>query len=134
MLNTPSSVNRPTPTPWPLTQAIGDWKRTVRTPQGKPAASPSRPGFDRVVIGLCLGGLVLGAAGCILGALMPYRHPVAVTMSMVWWGVYCGCFGASIGALIARLTRRASAVPCQGDGCEGDTSRPEPLGHSYRTR
>jgi hypothetical protein len=44
---------------------------------------------------------------------MPYRHPVAVTMSVVWWGIYSGCFGASIGALFGlwrKRTRIAASV------------------------
>ena len=60
-------------------------------------------GADRVAIGLFLGGVVLGTAGCILGACMPYRHPVGVTISILWWGIYLGCLGASIGAGIGGL-------------------------------
>jgi hypothetical protein len=37
---------------------------------------------------------------------MPYRHPVAVTTSVLWWGIYLGCFGTGIGALVGTLTRR----------------------------
>jgi hypothetical protein len=50
-------------------------------------------------MGFWLGGLCLGMGGGILGGFMPYRHPVAVAISMLWWGIYFGCFGASIGAL-----------------------------------
>jgi hypothetical protein len=60
-----------------------------------------------VSLGFWLGGISLGAAGCILGACMPYQRPVAVAMSVVWWGVYLGCFGASLGALLGLLTGRA---------------------------
>ena len=49
--------------------------------------------------GFCLGGVVLGATGCILGACMHYEYPVAVAISVLWWGIYLGCLGASIGAL-----------------------------------
>ena len=34
---------------------------------------------------------------------MPYRHPVGVTISILWWGIYLGCLGASIGAGIGGL-------------------------------
>jgi hypothetical protein len=34
---------------------------------------------------------------------MPYHHPVAVAISVVWWAVYLGCFGASVGALSGAL-------------------------------
>jgi hypothetical protein len=27
---------------------------------------------------------------------MPYEHPMAVTMSILWWGIYLGCLGSSI--------------------------------------
>jgi hypothetical protein len=72
--------------------------------------------FDRSV-GFWLGGVVLGTAGCIIGASLPYHHPVAVTMSILWWGIYLGCFGASVGALIGGLTERAAAAPSrESDG------------------
>jgi hypothetical protein len=62
--------------------------------------------FNRVSVGFWLGGATLGTGGCILGACMPYHHPVAVTLSILWWGTYFGCLGASIGALLALLKKR----------------------------
>jgi hypothetical protein len=56
--------------------------------------------FDPIRVGFWLGGLSLGTVGCIVGASMPYHHPVAIAISAIWWGIYVGCFGASIGALI----------------------------------
>jgi hypothetical protein len=44
-------------------------------------------------------GIVLGTAGCILGVSLSYHHPVAWVLSVLWCGIYCGCFGASLGAL-----------------------------------
>jgi hypothetical protein len=44
---------------------------------------------------------------------MPYRHPVAVTMSIVWWGVYLGSFGAVIGALLGLRAEKTSASRSQ---------------------
>jgi hypothetical protein len=34
---------------------------------------------------------------------MPYTHPVAIAISMIWWGIYAGCFGPSLGALLGLL-------------------------------
>jgi hypothetical protein len=50
-------------------------------------------------------------AGCILGACMPYHHPVGVAVSVIWWGIYCGCLGASIGSLVGLIIKRALASP-----------------------
>jgi hypothetical protein len=72
-----------------------------------PARSPRRA---RSTIGFWVGGVLLGTGGCILGMCMPYHHPVAVVLSALWWGIYLGCFGASVGALIALFTERAPAA------------------------
>jgi hypothetical protein len=77
--------------------------------------------FDRT-IGFWLGGAVLGTAGCIMGACLPYHHPVAVTMSMLWWGIYLGSFGASVGALIGVLTESPAAAPSRESGGTGKPS------------
>jgi hypothetical protein len=63
----------------------------------------------RPTIGFWLGGGLLGTAGCILGVCMPYHHPVAVMISALWWGIYLGCLGGSLGGLIILLTERAPA-------------------------
>ena len=55
----------------------------------------------RSTIGFWVGGGLLGTGGCILGVCMPYHHPVAVVISALWWGIYLGCLGGSVGALIA---------------------------------
>jgi hypothetical protein len=83
----------------------------VPTLQAKAIAIPSRGRFDRVAVGACIGALVLGIAGCIVGGVMPYRHPVAVVTSVLWWGFYLACLGASIGALIGQFKRCASTPP-----------------------
>jgi hypothetical protein len=72
--------------------------------------------FDRVSIGFWLGGATLGTGGCILGACMPYHHPVGVAISVIWWGVYCGCFGASLGALPGLFS---DEIPCNRSGAAG---------------
>jgi len=66
--------------------------------------------FDRT-LGFWLGGFVLGTAGGILGVCLPYQHPVAVTISGLWWGVFFGCFGASLGALLGLWAEPAPAPP-----------------------
>jgi hypothetical protein len=81
----------------------------------QPAADARGRRFSWATIGFFLGGLVLGTAGCILGTGMPYRHPVAVTMSILWWGLYLGCAGASFVALIGLWMDRASGLPASAD-------------------
>ena len=82
--------------------------RTQTTRAGKRRAVVSPPRrFDRVSVGFWLGGATLGTGGCILGGCMPYHHPVAMAISVIWWGIYLGCFGASIGALFGLFTHRA---------------------------
>src|SRR6516165_2186580 len=78
-----------------------------RTPATNERNSPAP--FARRTVGFWLGGGLLGTAGCILGVCMPYQHPVAVMISVLWWGIYLGCFGASVGALIRLFTERAAA-------------------------
>jgi hypothetical protein len=55
--------------------------------------------WSRITLGFWLGGILFGTAGCILGASLSYHHPVARIISVVWWGIYFGCLGASLGAL-----------------------------------
>jgi hypothetical protein len=77
------------------------------------------PRFDRIDLGFWLGGFALGTAGCILGAFPPYRHPVAVTVSVLWWGIVMGCFGASIGALLGLWMGRTPPSPSQASDGAG---------------
>jgi hypothetical protein len=115
MTSTPHLTNLRNPPPVSATAGDRDWEEAVRRQRGQPAAKPSRSRFGRV-IGLWLGCLVLGAGGCLLGAFMPYRHPVAVTISALWWGTYFGCFGAWSGALAGALAERAPASLFRGRG------------------
>jgi hypothetical protein len=98
MPDTLQSTTRRPLTPAPLRGRSGE----------RPAAVRRR--FDRVAISFWLGGVGLGAAGCILGACMPYRYPVATVLSVLWWGIYFGCLGASLGALGALCLRRPPLV------------------------
>ena len=104
MSSTLRSTGRRNPPPSPVTTRKGDWPRAVR-----------RLRFDRT-IGFCLGGVVLGTAGCLLGAAMPYRHPVAVAANVLWWGIFLGCLGASLGALLGLWAEGTPAPPSQGSG------------------
>ena len=70
--------------------------------------------LDRVTLGLCLGGVLPGMAGCAVGTVMPYRQAVAVALSALWWGIYLGGFGAALGAIIAEFTDRTRAVRLPG--------------------
>jgi hypothetical protein len=85
----------------PITAEDEDCPRAVR-----------RFRFDRAS-GFCLGGLVLGTAGFIMGVCLPYDHPVAVMVSAFWWGTYWGCLGANIGALLGLWAERTPEIPLQ---------------------
>jgi hypothetical protein len=113
MLKTPLPTNWRSPTSSPAPAGNGKGKSVVR-----------RLRFDRT-IGFWLGVIVSGTAGCIIGASAPYHHPVAVTMSMLWWGIYVGCFGGSVGALIGVLTERTPAAPSRGSDGTGKPSSGE---------
>jgi hypothetical protein len=80
-------------------------------------ANPGRR-FGRT-LGFWLGAIALGTAGCLLGASMPYRHPVARTISVLWWGIFLGCFGSSLGALLGLWAEQPPASPFQGSGAAG---------------
>jgi hypothetical protein len=86
--------------------------------------------FKSAMIGFWLGGLALGTGGSILGACMPYRHPVAVTISVLWWGIYLACFGASVGALLGRCLDRTPALPTK----RSDGADPRPRGTNNLAR
>ena len=51
-------------------------------------------------VGFWLGGILFAAGGCLFGATRAYEQPVGVAISAVWWSIYFGCFGTSIGALL----------------------------------
>jgi hypothetical protein len=85
----------------------------------KSRAPDRRHRFDWVTLGFRPGAAALATAGCILGACMPYHHPVAMGISVLWWGIFLGCFGAS-GALVALLSERTPISPSAGWDEEGN--------------
>jgi hypothetical protein len=99
------------PPPPANTARTGDRLEAARTHGRHPERTSCRRRFDRVRLGFWLGALILGTAGCLLGARMPCRHPVGVASSVLWWGIYLGALGASVGALAGLVTNRAPAFP-----------------------
>jgi hypothetical protein len=80
-------------------------------------------------LGFWLGGGLLGTVGIILGVCMPFHHPVAVAISALWWGIYLGCLGASLGALAGLVTERNPAPRAREKGESGKVPRPRPGGY-----
>ena len=70
-----------------------------REQQGVP-----RRRWSRITLGFWLGGILFGTAGCILGASLSYHHPVARVISVLWWGIYWGCLGASLWSEVPLVT------------------------------
>ena len=62
--------------------------------------------WDPITIGVLAGGLILGAAGVAVAASYSYALTAGLVVSVIWWGIYCGALGASIGALPGLLTQR----------------------------
>ncbi len=77
--------------------------------------------FDRGV-GAWLGGITLGTGGFLFGASMPYQHPVGVAVSALWWGVYFGCLGLSLGAVLGVWVEPSPALPPQAEDGAGSPS------------
>jgi hypothetical protein len=103
----------------PIIAGKGDWQMAVRPHEGQPAANSFRRRFNRG-IGFWLGGVLLGAGGCLFGASMPCEHPVGVALSVLWWGIYFGCLGMNLGALVGLWAEQAPAAPAQGSGGAGE--------------
>jgi hypothetical protein len=125
--------NRP---PSPITSGNGEWQRAESPPRERPAANPRRRRFARDTLGFWLGGILLGVGGCLYGASRPYQYPVGVAVSVLWWGIYCGALGASIGALVglwAEPSRMARAGPPGGTDSPGlPAGSSGPLGGANR--
>jgi hypothetical protein len=124
MVNREWSTDRRKPTLVPVIAQKQAWTGLTRRATTRGVASPARR-LDRVSIGFWLGGVTFGAGGCILGACMASHHPIATAISAMWWGVYLGGLGASLGALLALFTHRAPA-PAQTEAVDPrrrDTAR-----------
>jgi anti-anti-sigma factor len=89
----------------------------MATVNGEQTGIGRRRRFDRT-IGFWLGGIVLTTAGCIIGATLPYEHPVGVVTSMIWWGIYAGASGASVGVLLGILAESIAAAPARAPDVE----------------
>jgi hypothetical protein len=74
--------------------------RAAGTGTAPKAATSSGRRLDWVAIGGRLGALFLGAVGVSVAASAPYRSPAGMAVSILWWALYCGCLGASLGALL----------------------------------
>jgi hypothetical protein len=104
---------------------VPGWRETGKEAalafQKEAVASHSRRRFYAASLGFWLGGIFLGTVGCLLGACMPYHHQVAASMSVIWWGIYLGCLGASFGVLLGRCACRVRQPgvrpgrPCLGE-------------------
>ena len=84
--------------------------------------------FNRITIGLWLGGITLGTGGCMVGASMPYPYLVAQVLSALWWGIYAASFGASIGALLGMFFNWTSARRHQASDGMGNLPSPPDVG------
>jgi hypothetical protein len=102
MTNSPRPSGRWTPACSPVVEEQGEGRR-----------GGSRP-FDGATLGFWLGAVALGAAGGVFGACMSSGHPLAVGFSVLWWGIYLGCLGASLGALLGSFASRCLAGRFQG--------------------
>jgi hypothetical protein len=120
MSETPRTIDLRAPHPSSLT-AAGEAREAVCVPQAS-----FRRRFHRTS-GFRLGGALLAVGGSLLGICMPYSHPVAVTISVLWWGIYFGCFGASVGALLG-LWAEQTAIPPNRPRCSDHSNHDEALG------
>jgi hypothetical protein len=115
--------------PRPLSSTSENGNPTFRPRVWQTARKAVCRRLGAVTVGFWLGGFALGIAGCSLGACLPHRQPVGAAISMLWWGVYLGCFGASIGALFGlwwdhtRAPPRASGHRRQIEAATGTAAR-----------
>jgi hypothetical protein len=123
MANTARSTDLRNALPSAVTASKRGRQCAGRPHKWPPPANLFRRRLQPITIGFWLGGVALGTAGCVLGACMPYSHPVAVTISIFWWGIYLGCFGASVGALLGLCAEQSPAPPFQrSDGVSSPLS------------
>ena len=101
-----------------------DWhgpSHRARAGEVRPAANIKNRRFNRV-IGFWLGGILFAAGGCLFGVTRPYEHPASVAASALWWSIYFGCFGMSIGALLGLWAEKTLGCPSRRSEGRGKSS------------
>jgi hypothetical protein len=111
MYNTTILVDAESTNPPTVTTGSDDTRKIACPRQEWPDAKAARRSTNATNLGFWLGGAAVGTGGCFLGSWVPYTHPVAVASSAFWWGLYFGCFGASIGALLGDWIKRILNIP-----------------------
>ena len=114
MASTPCLTGERKPPPSPIAAGNGDGQSPARPQQWALAANSFHHRFDRATIGFWVGWVLSAAGGCLFAASMTHQYPGGAVISVLWWGIYCGCTGASISALVCWLTERTPASPPQG--------------------
>ena len=110
MLQLSPSTDRRTPSTAPAIEHRAKSRWAVPTGMVQDGADVvRRRRWDPITIGMLAGGLVLAAVGVAVAASYSYAHPAGLAVSMIWWGIYCGALGASIGALPGLFTQRHRA-------------------------
>jgi hypothetical protein len=97
------------PTTAPAIQHTAESEWAVPAGMVQAGADVVRRRWDPIRIGMVSGGLILGAVGVAVAASYSCTHPAGIAVSVIWWGIYYGAFGASIGALPGLFTQRARA-------------------------
>jgi hypothetical protein len=126
MVNAEYSRNSQKPTLVPVITESEVWIGSTRRARERTVATPFRR-FNRVTIGFWLGAATSGTVGCIIGGCMPYHHLVVTAINMIWWGIYFGCLGGSLGALLgwfaqnlcSRTGTRTSEIPSCSENDSG---------------
>jgi hypothetical protein len=121
IVDAPGLKNRRNARRSPTNVGSWDWQEAVNPRFRHPLTNAVRRRFDRVT-GSWLGGILLGIGGCIFGTCTSYRHPVGVTISALWWGIYFGCFGIWLGSAFGMLAERVrSSLSERSDGKADET-------------
>jgi hypothetical protein len=53
---------------------------------------------------------------------MPYEDPVGMAVSVLWWGIYFGCFGMNLGAQVGLWAEQTPSPPSWGSAGVGKPS------------
>jgi hypothetical protein len=107
MLQLAPSTNQRTTTAAPAIEYGAESEWAVPTGVAQAGADVvRRRRWDPITIGMVCGGLILGAVGVAVAASYSYAYPAGLAVSMIWWGIYFGAFGAGVGALPGLFTQR----------------------------